>query len=353
MGRVRGERVTESPLVPARTVREWLGSIEPPVAVTGGTGFVGSHLVDTLAEAGFRPRVLVRNPENPRWIAGAGVEWIPGGLGDAAALRRLVTGARTVLHLAGVVRAGHASVFDEANRAGTERLARAVLEAAEPVARFVLVSSLAAAGPSADIEGVGPDDPPRPFSAYGRSKLGGEEAVRRVLDGRRWVILRPPAIYGPRDVDILQFFKLTALGIVPLPAGDRWITIAHVADVVRAVLAAAAGGVDGEVLHLGEPRPYRLQAMVRLMAEAGGVRARVVPVPAVAVRALGAGGTLLQRLGMRGVAMTSDKARELLARHWTSQTAQSLERLGVGEGIPFFEGAAGTWAWYRANGWVR
>ncbi len=346
--------MTDGPLVPAGEVRRWIEAIEPPVAVTGGTGFVGSHLVDTLAEAGLRPRVLVRDPANPRWIAGRDVEWVPGGLGDGEALERLVEGARTVLHLAGVVRAGSAAAFDEANRIGTERLVHAVTERATPGARFVLVSSLAAVGPSDRIEGVTPGDPPHPISAYGRSKLGGEEAVRRLGGDRPWVILRPPAIYGPRDVDILQFFKLAAGGVVPLPAGERWITIAHVADVVRAVLAAA--GPDGPsraVFHLGEPRPYRLQAMVRLLAEAGGVRARIVPVPGAVVRALGAGGSLLQRLGMRGVAMTSDKARELLARHWTARTADSLERLGVGEGIGFFEGAAATWTWYRAEGWVR
>jgi len=346
--------VTNGPLVPAGEARIWTETMETPVAVTGGTGFVGSHLVDTLASAGLRPRVLVRDPGNPRWISGRDVEWVPGGLGDRDALDRLVDGVRTVLHLAGVVRAGSSAAFDEANRAGTERLARAFAERGAENGRFVLVSSLAAAGPSSTIEGARPEDPPRPISAYGRSKLGGEKAVRDVLGDRPWVILRPPAIYGPRDVDILQFFRLAARGIVPLPAGDRWITIAHVRDVVRAVLAAAVPDAPRhEVLHLGEPDPYRLRAMVRLLAEAGGVRARIVPVPAAMVRGLGAGGTLLQRFGMRNVAMTADKARELLARHWTARTRESLERLGIGEGITFFEGAASTWSWYRHRGWVR
>lgn len=340
-------------LVPPHAVAGWIEAVRRPVAVTGGTGFVGSHLVETLAAAGLRPRVLVRNPDRPRWIQGLDVEWVAGDLAGDDALRRLVEGAGTVLHLAGVVRAGSAEAFREANARGTARLAAAVAAAA-PQARFVYVSSLAAVGPSASVEGAGPEDDPRPVSAYGRSKLEGEIEMRRALGERPWVILRPPAIYGPRDVDILEFFKLAARGVVPIPAGERWLTLAHVADVVRAVLAAAGGEAPAHrVFHLGEPQPYRMEAVVRLLAEAGGVGVRVVKVPPALVRLLGAGGSLLQRMGFRGVAMTGDKAREMLARHWTARTADSLAALGLKGWVEFFDGARETWEWYRNQGWVR
>ncbi len=345
--------MSEPPLFAPDAVSQWLGRLRPPVAVTGGTGFVGSHLVDALAAGGLRPRVLVRDPERPRWIAGRDVEWVAGSLEDADALERLVAGARTVLHLAGVVRAGSAAAFDRANREGTERLVAAVRRAAAPDARVVYVSSQAALGPSPTVSGLGPEAVPRPVSAYGRSKLGGEAAVRHLAGGREWVILRPPAIYGPRDTDVLAFFRMAARGLAAIPAGERWVTVAHVADVVRAVLAAAAEGVAGRVLHLGEPRPYRLEALIRLLADAGGVRVRVVKVPALVVRAAGAGGSALARLGLARVAMTADKARELLARHWTLRTADSLEALDLGATTPFPEGAAATWDWYRRRGWIR
>ncbi len=341
-------------LVSPDTVAGWLEELRLPVAVTGGTGFVGSHLVETLAAAGIRPRVLVRNPGAPRWIQGLDVEWVAGDLASSDALRRLVEGAGTVLHLAGVVRAGSAEVFREANARGTARLAAACTAGAGPEARFVYVSSLAAMGPSGAIQGAAPEDEPRPISAYGRSKLEGEVEMRRALGERPWVILRPPAIYGPRDVDILQFFKLAARGVVPIPAGDRWLTLAHVADVVRAILAAAGGGAPvHRAFHLGEPQPYRMEAVVRLLAEAGGVSARIVKVPPPLVRLLGAGGSLLQGVGFRGVALTADKAREMLARHWTARTAESLAALGLEDWIEFFDGPRATWEWYRNEGWVR
>ena len=345
--------MTGPPLVAPDDVARWIEGLRRPVAVTGGTGFLGSHLVDTLAAAGVRPRVLVRDPERPRWIAGRDVEWIAGSLEDTGALRRLVAGAGTVLHLAGVVRAGSAAAFDAANREGTRRLVAAVRHAAAPGARIVYVSSQAAVGPSREIAGLGPEAEPRPVSAYGRSKLGGEAEVRRLTGEREWVILRPPAIYGPRDTDVLQFFRMAARGVAAIPAGERWITVAHVADVVRAVVAAAVEVVAGRTLHLGEPHPYRLEALIRLLAEAGGTRVRVVRVPAGVVRAAGLAGSALQRLGLARVAMTADKARELLARHWTLRTADSLEALGLDATTPFLEGAAAAWAWYRRRGWIR
>lgn len=342
-----------SPLVPADEVASTIAALGRPVAVTGGTGFVGSHLVETLVAAGVRPRVLVRNAGNPRWIGDVDVERIAGSLADEDSLRQLVNGAATVFHLAGVVRAGRNEAFEEANVRGTARLVRAVGDTGAEC-RIVHVSSLAAAGPSLSVEGVGPDDEPRPVSAYGRSKLGGEQELRELAGQRPWVILRPPAIYGPRDVDILDFFKLASRGLVPIPSGDRWVTMSYVGDVVRAVLAAGMDAVPaGAVFHLGEPQPYRMEAIVHLLAEAGGVNARVLPVPGGIVRVLGAGGSLLQRLGFSGVAMTADKARELLARHWTSRTADSLEGLGITEWVEFFEGAKKTWSWYREMGWVR
>ena len=174
-----------------------------------------------------------------------------------------------------------------------------------------------------------------------------------VLGGERWwTVLRPPAIYGPRDTDVLQFFKMAKSGFMAIPAGERWVTVAHVADVVRAILAAASGRGAHRVLHLGEPSPRRLDELLETLAASGGVRARVVRVPAAVLTVGGAAGSLLQRLGLRRVALTADKARELNARHWTASTAASLAELGLGAGIRFEEGAAATWAWYRAAGMV-
>jgi nucleoside-diphosphate-sugar epimerase len=340
-----------NPLVPPQAVQAWLDALPQPIAITGGTGFVGSHLVDTLCAAGIEPRVLVRDPDAPRWIAGAPARGVAGSLADTEALKRLVEGAGTVIHLAGVLRAGRESDFDTGNRLGTANVVAAMREVARS-ARLVHVSSLAGAGPSPTPEGLGPEVEPAPISWYGRSKLGAEGEARRWDGGGGWVILRPPAIYGPRDSDVFEFFRMANRGLVALPGGERWLTVAWVGDVVRSILAATA--VDaGSIFHLGEPGPLRLDDLITKLCEAGGVKARVVRLPPALVSGAGAIGSALQRLGWRRLALTSDKSRELLARHWTARTADSLKTLGIEASKPFHEGAAESWEWYRNQGWLR
>ncbi len=337
-------------LVSADEARPWLDDIPRPIALTGGTGFVGSHLVDTLCAAGLTPRVLVRDVAAPRWIAGRAVDWVPGSLADPKALVRLVSGAGTVLHLAGVVRATTPGEFDHGNRVGTANLVQAI-EHHAPQARLVHVSSLAAVGPSADPKGVEPGAEPHPISAYGRSKAAAEAEVKAIGDGGWWTVVRPPAIYGPRDVDVYQFFRMAARGLVLIPRGDRFITVAHVADVVRGILAAAVSSPHGS-FHLGEPQPYQLAGLVRALADAGEVRTRILSLPAVAVRAAAAASAALAALGVATGPLTPDKARELLARHWTAHTEGSLAALNLTTTMPFAAGARDAWAWYRGQGWL-
>lgn len=338
-----------NPLLEVAQVHDWLQAVPQPVAITGGTGFVGSHLVDTLCAAGIEPRVLVRSPQAPRWIGGRPVQWVPGSLDDKDSLERLVEGSGTVIHVAAVVRAGRAGEFDRTNRGGTAALVEAVQRRA-PQARLVHVSSLAALGPSSTPAGSKADDPPRPASAYGRSKLAAEHEVSRVPGA--WVVLRPPAVYGPRDTDVLQFFQMAARRLMVAPSGERWITTAFVADVVRAIVAAAAVGVAGRSYHIGEPQPRSMDDLMSQLAAAGGVEARIVHVPPALVTLAGIGGSLLHLLGLRRIAMTRDKAADIVARHWSSRTADDLEDLGIRRWTAFDQGAAVTWRWYRSMGWL-
>jgi nucleoside-diphosphate-sugar epimerase len=338
--------------LPVEITTEELGQLTAglrlPIAVTGATGFVGSHLVAALVRAGVRPRLLVRDQRRlDQGVAGR-TELVAGSLEDGAALAALVAGCATVFHLAGVGRAGSATEFDRGHRVGTEQLVAACRARAADAA-LVHVSSLAAAGPSPEPAGRRPEDAPAPISAYGRSKLAGEQAAREVA---RWVVVRPPAVFGPRDTDVLQFFRLAAHGVVPLPGGERWVTTAYVSDVVRALLAAGSGNIWGRVLHVGDPRPMTMRALIATLAAAGGVRARAVALPAALLRGGGLVGDLLQRLGARRVALTSDKAGELLARHWTARTEESMRLLGVPGSVPFGVAATATWAWYREHGWL-
>jgi len=340
---------SENPLVSPDAVAAWLEALPQPIAVTGGTGFVGSHLVDTLCAAGIRPRLLVRNPDSPRWIAGCSAEWVEGSLEDQAALDRLVDGAGTVFHLAGVLRGANESDFMAGNRDGTMRLLGSI-ERHAPDVRYVHMSSQAAVGPADAIVGATVDIEPRPISAYGRSKAEAEQVVR-AFNGR-WAILRPPAIYGPRDSDVFEFFRMASRGLLAVPSGDRRLTIAHVADVVRAVIAVAAVGQTAGIFHVGAKEAVAMDVMLRQIAEAGGVSARLLHFPPWVLKAAGNGASALRMLGLHRIPLSRDKAEEILARHWVLETKTSIDRLGLGAPGPFDDGARMTWQWYREIGWL-
>lgn len=339
----------ERPLVTLDSVADSLQSLVAPVALTGGTGFVGSHLVDVLCAGGVEPRVLVRSRDRARWISRCPVRWVDGDLGDAEALRRLVEGAGTVIHLAGVLRGANAARFMEGNRDGTRRLVEAVSQHA-PGAGLVQVSSQAAVGPADREVGATVDIEPNPISAYGRSKWAAEQSVRR-FDGR-WSVLRPPAVYGPRDTDVFEFFKMASRGLLAAPRGERWVTLAHVADVVRAVLATAVVGGAGATYHVGALNARPMTTVLRAIAETGGLTARLVPIPTSICRGVGWAGSALRRLGMANIPLSRDKIEEILAQHWVLETRSSLRRLGLAEPISLEGGLGETWDWYRRIGWL-
>jgi nucleoside-diphosphate-sugar epimerase len=186
------------------------------VAVTGATGFVGSHVLDQAAAAGVGVRALTRKAQTPR----DGVTWVTGTLDDPAALDALCAGADAVLHIAGAVNVPTRAAFAAANIAGTEAIIAAATRAR--VDRFVHVSSLAAREPA--------------LSNYGWSKAGAEVAARAApMPG---VIVRPPGVYGPRDHDMLELFAMAQRGLVLLPPGGRgsWI---HARDLAMLLITLA------------------------------------------------------------------------------------------------------------------
>jgi len=145
---------------------------------------------------------------------------------------------------------------------------------------------------------------------------------------------------------------MASRGLVALPGGERWLTVAWVGDVVRSIVAAATGSPN-RVFHLGDPQPLRLDHLITTLCDGGGVQARVVMLPPALVSGAGAIGSALQRLGWRRLALTSDKSRELLAKHWTARTADSLEALDITASTPWSEGVVTAWEWYRNRGWLK
>ena len=309
------------------------------VAVTGATGFIGWHVCERLRDAGWHVAAIVR-PESRKPLPD-GVERVSAPL-EAGALTEACAHADTIVHVAGITRARAISEYQRVNVLGT----RAVAEAARARdARMVHVSSLTAAGPASAGRPRIEADTPTPITAYGRSKRESETSVMATA-GLRWTILRPGAVYGPRDRQFLPLFGLARHGIfLRLPnAASFALNLVHVDDVARAIERVVSGGVgDHETLFIAYPEPVSMDAVLKTLASTFERVYRPVPVPIALLRAGG-------WLGLSG--LSAERVAELTSAGFACRVDAAERSLGFRAGIDLAEGFRLTASWYRARGWL-
>ncbi|MES2903897.1 MAG: NAD(P)-dependent oxidoreductase [Pseudomonadota bacterium] len=295
------------------------------LTVTGATGFVGGHLLDAAAIVGHSVTALTRRPQPER----DGVEWIAGSLDDRAALDRLVADADAVIHVAGVVNAPDAAGFEAGNVTGTANILDAATKAG--VKRFVHVSSLAAREPK--------------LSEYGASKARSEAIVAAASIST--VIVRPPAIYGPGDHELLEMFRMARRGFVLLPPAGR-LSLIHAADLARLLVALAAPAAPTGIIEPddGHPRGYSHVEFGQALGQAVGRRVRTLSMSA-AILTLGAKADRLMR-GPRAK-LTPDRATYFAHPDWVADPARAPDPAMWSAGIPTKQGLADTAAWYRSR----
>ena len=328
------------------------------VLVTGGAGFVGSHVVDALLARGERVRVLVRATTDRRFLDAARVALVTGDVGDesprgAEELAAAVAGVSLVIHAAGITQARRAEDFARVNARGTGRLAGAAAAAGVP--RLVLISSQAAAGPSPEGRARVEHDADAPVSAYGESKRAGEVAARAALEGTgtELVIVRPPSVYGPRDRAFLELFRLVKGGIVPLHHASRqWVSLVHAGDLASGILAAASRGRAGSTYYVTDGAPRTSAAIVDAIARALGRNPLRLDVPRTVLDlAVGAAEGWTAWTG-QPARLTRDRVVEWTAPRWTLSDERARRELEWASTIEFGAGIEETAAWYRSAGWI-
>ena len=326
------------------------------ILVTGSTGFIGARLLKLLAEEGASVRVFLR-PESAAGALQAKGDAVRGSFGDPEALRRAVEGVDRIVHLAGVTKAAGDAGFEEGNVMPVRNLLAAVKEHNPGLKRFVLVSSLAAAGPATEgVHGVRESDDPRPVSAYGRSKLRAEDLCMEASASVPVTIVRPPAVYGPGDRDVLQVFLMLSKGVLVSAGNSRKqrFSMIHVDDLVRGIMAAARSERSvGRIYYITSAQAWSWDEVIAAARPVLGFRKLwriTLPKPVVFLlgTVVGAVASLSGKPGL----LNRDKAGELVQDFWVCSPEAAALDFGFTAPTPLGEGVAKTVEWYRREGWL-
>jgi dihydroflavonol-4-reductase len=319
--------------------------------VTGGTGFIGSHLVDHLLQSGCEVRCLVRDRTRLRWLQGKPVTIFEGDLDAEKVISKAASDTDAVFHLAGLTAAGSREVYREVNARGCRSVATASLAAVHPPGVFVYLSSLAAVGPGRSDEVVAENRIPQPVTEYGRSKLEGERFLKE-MGPLPLVVVRPPAVYGPRDREIFPLFKLASRGIFPVFNPDSRISLIHVQDLIRGVVGAAQEGRVGETYFLTHPVPVDALDLPRFFGEALGRKVRGFRIPVPLLKGAAALSETWGRITGNMPVFNSDKVRELTAAGWVCNWEKAQKEFSFKAEMGLDQGLLGTADWYRTQGWL-
>jgi dihydroflavonol-4-reductase len=321
------------------------------ILVTGGTGFIGSHVVETLQQADHRIHCLVVPGENRQWLQHRNVVMHHGDLRHLDSLYESVRGIDCVYHLAGVKTAWSEESYVAINVDGTKNLIEACLKVNPGVQRFVYVSSQAAAGPSPDGHRVTEEEPCRPITAYGRSKCAAEEYLRRYMRQVPITIVRPALTYGPRDTDVWTFFKLVRRGVMlKLSRQEQYLNLLHVDDLAHGIVwAGMHDRAAGQIYFLTSQEGYTSSDIAQAIWRAAGRRGVYIPIPSALVQALLRGIQLYMRVTGRRMTLLGDKILELTQCHWVCSGEKAKRELGFTPQIALAGGVRQTLRWYDAH----
>lgn len=322
------------------------------VLVTGANGFVGSRICRRLIADGYQVFAGIREGCDGTYIENLDLQVRFGDVTYPQMIPEMISGIDVIVHNAGLVKADKPEEFFQVNEKGTENILRIAI-ANKKIIKFILISSLAAAGPSKKGAPLTETDPPHPISEYGRSKLAAEEIVKKYSDEIKTIILRPSAVYGPGDKEMYSFFQTLNNRLKPyLGNPARRMQLIHVDDLALAVSRAiTAATASGAVYFVAEPNSYSYYQLVKHLRTAVGRAAVPLYFPGWGLKLIAVMTEKIMKAFGKTAMLTTEKAAELLA-NWEVSTDRARDDLGFTARYDFPAGARETAVWYREEGWL-
>ena len=315
--------------------------------ITGATGFIGSHLCEELTKRGYEVTCLLRERSNSQFLDSLRLTPVTGDCTQLETLSHISNDFDYIFHLAGLTKACTTKDFFDANMKGTENLMQVALRNTN-LRRFIYLSSLSATGPSQNGTPVNEDVKPRPVSRYGESKLGGEKAVLKYRERVPVTILRPPAVYGPRDRDFLVFFKMIKRGFYP-DWGKCYYSLLYVDDLVQGILLSSEKKkAQGRIYFLSGREIYKGSEIAEAISSVLNVEVRQLRIPRFVMPLFA---SISEKVNRKGI-INRDKVRELKYSHWICDAKKAREDIGFQTKATLKDGMQWTADWYRIHRWI-
>jgi len=322
------------------------------VLVTGATGFIGSHLVEELIRLGYDVEVLVRENSNLRWLKDKNIQYVYGDLSGTGSVP-VLSNIDYIFHLGGATRAVRTKDYFSINLQGTEALLKAA-QSIKGLKGFIYLSSQAAAGPSPDDRPSVESDMPSPVSPYGKSKLQAETAVLGYRNQFHVTILRPCAVYGPRDTYMLELFNQISKGLIPsVGNGSMYFSFCYVNDIVQALLLASSHDhKSGEVFFIADGEKYSFDYFADAVSSVLNVKPRKIGIPSWAAWCYAAAADGLGLVTGKPAAFSRNKCSEACCRNWVCDISKARKELGFRPDFLLESGVNITLKWYKEQGWL-
>lgn len=322
--------------------------------VTGGTGFVGSHLVDLLLLKGYEVRCIVRKTSDLKYLNGKDVKIFDCGLYDKEALEEILKDTDYLYHVAGVVRSKTKAGFFKGNVDTTKTLLEVIAKVNPGIKRVVIVSSLTACGPSLNGKPCDEETIPNPITTYGKSKLAEEELAKGFMDKISITICRAPAIYGEREADIYAMFKGVKQGVMTLVGfNEKTLSLIHGRDFVQGIYKAANSEKSiGQIYFISSEEIYNWDTVSTAMEKAVGKKALRIKIPHFIIYIIGGISHFFNYFSSKPATFNLEKAKDFVQTNWTCDTSKAKRDFEYSQEISLDEGMKSTVEWYRDNNWL-